>query len=94
MYNLGEFGKILAEEDNELKEQNYNNLKKEKELEKNTSYLEEKIISKTKQYEALINLLQHLNELQSKDTKIESEKLLNKIKQIENDINRYKQLLM
>jgi|ETNmetMinimDraft_21_1059911.scaffolds.fasta_scaffold507584_2 hypothetical protein len=94
MYNLGEFGKNLAEEDNELKKQNSNNLKKEKELEKNTSYLEEKIISKTKQYEALINLLQHVNELQSKDTKIESDKLLNKIKQIENDINRYKQLLM
>ena len=94
MYNLGEFGKILAEEDNELKEQNYNNLKKEKELEKNSSYLEEKIISKTKQYEALINLLQYVNEFQTKDTKIESEKILNKIKQIENDINRYKQLLM
>ena len=94
MYNLGEFGKILAEEDNELKEQNYNNLKKEKELEKNSSYLEEKIISKTKQYEALINLLQYVNEFQTKDTKIESEKILNQIKQIENDINRYKQLLM
>ena len=94
MYNLGEFGKILAEEDNELKEKNYNNLKKEKELEKNSSYLEEKIISKTKQYEALINLLQYVNEFQTKDTKIESEKILNKIKQIENDINRYKQLLM
>ena len=94
MYNLGEFGKILAEEDNELKKKNYNNLKKEKELEKNSSYLEEKIISKTKQYEALINLLQYVNEFQTKDTKIESEKILNQIKQIENDINRYKQLLM
>lgn len=62
-------------------------------LEKKRLYLMFKMQNKQQQCNAIMKLLEYINELDSKDKHFESKKLLNKIHILEKQVSQYQQLL-